>query len=255
MNKSRISLAIALLATIFIFSVSAQAGWQDFLKEQLDTFSGDEKGSDTLASVLSNDEVVAGLKQALEKGSEYAVQHLGKADGFLGNSAVKIPMPEQLQMVEETLRKLGQDKYADEFVTTMNRAAEQAVPLTLDILKKGVANMSFDDARGILKGPDDAATSYLRQVGSEEMTRKIRPIVTDMTARTGVTSQYKQLFDKLGFLSSVMDPDDYDIDKYVTDKTVDGLFHMISVEEKKIRANPVERTTDLLKKVFGGVQD
>ncbi|MCW8962712.1 MAG: DUF4197 domain-containing protein [Gammaproteobacteria bacterium] len=250
MTQSRIFLAIALLASIFVFSVGAQAGWQDFLKEQLDTLSGDDKGSDQLASVLSNDEVIAGLKQALEKGADYAVQSLGKADGFLGNNAVRIPMPDKLQTVEKTLRQLGQDKYADEFVTTMNRAAEQAVPLTLDILKKGVANMSFDDARSILKGPDDAATSYLRKVGGEEMTLKISPIVADMTARTGVTSQYKQLFDKLGFLNSVMDPDDYDIDKYVTAKTVDGLFHMISVEEKNIRENPLERTTDLLKKVF-----
>lgn len=250
MNKSRISLAIVLLASMFAFSVGAQAGWQDFLKEQLDTFSGDDKGSDQLASVLSNDEVIAGLKQALEKGADYAVQSLGKADGFLGNSAVKISMPDKMQVVEDTLRKLGQDKYADEFVTTMNRAAEQAVPLTLDILKKGVADMSFDDARSILKGPDDAATSYLRKVGGAEMTQKISPIVADMTARTGVTSQYKQLFGKLGFLNSVMDPDDYDIDKYVTAKTVDGLFYMISVEEKKIRENPLERTTDLLKKVF-----
>ena len=192
MTQSRISLAIALLASIFVFSVGAQAGWQDFLKEQLDTFSGDDKGSDQLASVLSNDEVIAGLKQALEKGADYAVQSLGKADGFLGNNAVRIPMPDKLQTVEKTLRQLGQDKYADEFVTTMNRAAEQAVPLTLDILKKGVANMSFDDARSILKGPDDAATSYLREVGGEEMTQNISPIVADMTARTGVTSHYKQ---------------------------------------------------------------
>ena len=231
--------------------MSCNAGWQDFLKEQLDSFSGDGESSDKLASVLSNDDIIGGLKQALEKGTEYAVQHLGKSDGFLGNSAVKIPMPEKLKVVEDTLRKLGQDKYADEFVTTMNRAAEQAVPLTLDVLKKGVANMSFDDAKKILNGPDDAATSYLRKVGGEEITQKISPIVAQSTAKTGVTRQYKNLFDQMGFLSSVMDPDDYDIDKYVTGKTVDGLFHMIAVEEKKIRENPVERTTDILRKVFG----
>jgi hypothetical protein len=239
-----------LMVPALMLGVTAHAGWQDFLKGQVESFGKDEKTTGQLASVLSNDEVIAGLKQALEKGADYAVDSLGQADGFLGNNAVKIPMPDKLQTVEKTLRQLGQDKYADEFVVTMNRAAEQAVPLTLGILKKAVANMSFDDARNILNGPDDAATSYLRKVGGEEMTGKVLPIVSDMTARTGVTQQYKQLFDQLGFLGSVMDPSDYDIDQYVTGKTVDGLFHMISIEEKKIRENPVERTTDLLKKVF-----
>ena len=252
MKKTALIIMTMLVTGLPLSGTSVQAGWQDFLKEQVESFSGNEKGSDALQSALTNDEVIAGLKQALEKGADYAVNNLGKADGFLANSDVKIPMPDKLQTVEKTLRQLGQDKYADEFVVTMNRAAEQAVPLTLDILKKGVANMSIDDARGILNGPDDAATSYLRKVGAEDMTQKILPIVSQATARTGATRQYKQLFDKLGFLGSVMDPADYDIDQYVTGKTVDGLFHMIAVEEKKIRENPVERTTDLLKKVFAG---
>ena len=239
------------LVVLVILSFPGYAGWKDFLKEQVDAYSGGDKGSPTVASVLSNDDVVAGLKQALEKGTEYAVSALGKSDGFLANQAVKIPMPEKLEVVEKTLRKLGQDKYADEFIITMNRAAEQAVPLTLDVLKKAVTSMSFDDAKKILNGADDAATAYLRKVGGTEMTQKIAPIVAQATAKTGVTSQYKQLFKKMGFLSSVMDPEDYDVDKYVTGKTVDGLFHMIAVEEKKIRDNPLERTTDLLKKVFG----
>jgi len=240
--------------TVFMLtaSFSAQAGWSDFLKEQMDKWGGgDDSASKAVAAALSNDEVVAGLKQALEKGTTYAVDHLGKTDGFWKNDKVRIPMPEKLEVVEKTLRKLGQDKYADEFVLTMNRAAEEAVPLTLDILKQAVSGMSIEDARGILKGPDDAATQYLRKVGGQQMTEKIHPIVTQATESVGVTKQYKKLFDKLGFMSSVMDPDDYDVDKYVTGKTVDGLFYMIAVEEKRIRENPVERTTDLLKKVFG----
>ncbi len=240
------------IVLLLVLSTSSHADWQDFLKKQMDSFSNDGDRSGKLAAVLSNDDVIAGLKQALEKGAEYAVASLGRNDGFLGNKVVKIPMPEKLEVVEKTLRKLGQDKYADEFVTTMNRAAEQAVPLTLAVLKKTVVNMSFDDARKILNGPDDAATSYLRKVGGGEMTQKIAPIVARATKKTGVTRQYKKLFDKMGFFNSVMDPDDYDVDKYVTGKTVDGLFHMIAVEEKKIRENPVERTTDLLKRVFAG---
>ena len=237
---------------LLLVSFTAQAGWQDFLNKQLESLGGDSTGSSAVQSVLTNDEVIAGLKQALEKGTEYAVDHLGKTDGFFANQAVKIPMPEKLEIVEKTLRSLGQDKYADEFVRTMNRAAEEAVPLTLDVLKKGVTNMTIEDAKGILNGPDDAATQYLRKVGGSQMEQRIAPIVAEATSRTGVTQQYKQLFDKLGFLNQVMDPDDYDIDKYVTGKTMDGLFYMIAEEEQKIRENPVERTTDLLKKVFAG---
>ena len=243
----------ALAGLFFLASFSLHAGWGDFFKEQVNKWSGDEDTtSKVVKTALSNDEVVAGLKQALEKGADYAVTYLGKEDGFFANQSVKIPMPEKLEVVEKTLRKLGQDKYADEFVLTMNRAAEEAVPLTLNIIKQGVANMSIEDAKGILKGSDNAATEYLRKVGGQQMTDKIAPIVADATARTGVTRQYKKLFDKMGFMSKVMDPEDYDIDKYVTEKTVDGLFTMIAAEEKKIRENPVERTTDLLKKVFGG---
>lgn len=242
-----------LLIACAVVSFSAQAGWSDYFKEQLDKWGGsDSSTSQVVASALSNNEVIAGLKQALEKGATYAVEHLGKADGFWENNKVRIPMPEKLELVEKTLRKLGQDKYADEFVLTMNRAAEEAVPLTLDILKQAVKGMTIEDAKGILKGSNDAATRYLRKVGGQQMIDKIHPIVAQATDRTGVTKQYKRLFDQLGFMSSVMDPDDYDIDKYVTRKTVDGLFTMIAVEEKKIRENPVERTTDLLKRVFGG---
>lgn len=241
-----------LLAGIYIAS-PVYADWQDFLKEQVKKLSeGDQPvSSGSVVSALSNDDVVAGLKEALVKGADYATEHLGKPDGFLANDSVRIPMPENLQKVEKTLRKFGQDKYADEFVETMNRAAEQAVPLTLGILKKGISSMSIEDAKDILQGSDDAATQYLRKVGGQDMTAKIAPIVSSATADVGVTRQYKKLFDNLGFMSQFVDPDDYDIDKYVTDKTVDGLFHMIAVEEKKIRENPLERTTDLLKKVFG----
>jgi len=241
----------ALLILALSISFSSHAGWADSLKKQLDKWGGDDASSKAVSSVLSNDEVVAGLKQALEQGADYAVDYLGKEDGFLSNPQVKIPMPEKLEIVEKTLRKLGQDKYADEFVLTMNRAAEQAVPLTLDILKQAITGMSIEDARGILKGSDSAATEYLRKVGGDQMMQKIAPIVARATAKTGVTQQYKKLFDKMGFMSKVMDPNDYDIDKYITGKTVDGLFVMVAAEEKKIRENPVARTTDLLKKVFG----
>jgi len=245
---------VMILTGLMVMPVAA--GWQDFLKQQVESVTSGSQGSTDGAlttmsgSMLSQTDIAAGLKEALEKGVGYAVDNLGKADGFLGNEKVKIPMPENLRKVEQILRQLGQDKYADEFVVTMNRAAEEAVPLTADILKKGVRELTIEDAKTILNGPDDAATSYLRKVGGEQLRERITPIVESATARTGVTSQYKNLFNNLGFMGGFMNPDDYDIDRYVTDKTMDGLFQMLAEQEKLIRENPVERTTDLLKRVF-----
>jgi hypothetical protein len=248
---------VPVVIVVTMISLPVFSGWQDFLKQQVDsvTSGAQSSGSDGAltsmsGSMLSQTDVAAGLKEALEKGVGYAVDNLGKADGFLGNDKVKIPMPENLRKVDQVLRQLGQDKYADEFVVTMNRAAEEAVPLTADILKKGVRELTIEDAKKILNGPDDAATSYLRKVGGEQLRERISPIVEKATARTGVTSQYKNLFNNLGFMGGFMNPEDYDIDRYVTDETMDGLFQMLAEQEKQIRENPLERTTDLLKRVF-----
>lgn len=233
-------------------TLPAAAGWQDFLKQQIDSVQKSDSASVSglTTSALSQGDMIAGLKQALEKGVGYAVDNLGQADGFLGNEKVRIPMPDQLDSLEKLLRKLGQDKYADQFVTTMNRAAEQAVPLTRDVLVTGVQELTVEDAKNIVGGPDDAATSYLRKTGGDKLRAAIEPIVKKATEQSGVTRQYKSLFNNLGFMGSFMNPDDYDIDKYVTDKTMDGLFTMIAEQEKQIRENPLERTTDLLKRVF-----
>ena len=248
---------IIFILTTVSLSSSGNAGWLEDLTsggeeiqkklQELDT--GEVKA---VTSSLSDADVIKGLKQALKKGAGYAVNSLGKADGFLGNAEVKIPMPDNLQRVESLLRQSGNDKYADEFVMTMNRAAEAAVPLTLEILKKGVNTMSIDDAQRILQGPDDAATQYLRKTGGESLSAKILPIVKDATSRNGVTSTYKKMVGKLGVAgNNYLNLDDYDIDSYVTEKAVSGLFVMIAEEEKKIRDNPAERTTEILKKVFG----
>lgn len=241
--------SILLLASIPVMAI---AGWQDYLNKQVESFQkGDSSSlSQAAGSVLSNDEMIGGLKQALEKGVDYAVDGLGKTDGFLGNPKVKIPMPDKLSQLESLLRKLGQDQYADEFVVTMNRAAEQAVPLTKDILKKGIRELTIEDAKNLLNGPDDAATQYLQKVGGDSLREKIAPMVKQATDNVGVTRQYKNLFNNLGFMGSMLNPDDYDIDKYITEETMDGIFTMLAEQEKQIRENPVERTTDLLKKVF-----
>ncbi len=247
---------LALLATLCIFTTqSVSADWLDWLLDKKDEAVEAVKSGDTskmVEVVMSNETIANALKQALDKGADYAVAELGKKGGFLNNPNLKIPMPEKLNKVEVVLRKLGQDKYADEFVNTMNVAAEQAVPLSLNILKQGIKNMTIDDAKRILDGNDDAATQYLRRVGSDQLRNKISPIVKQATAKTGVTKVYKTMYDKMGFAGEYIKLEDYDIDRYVTNKTLDGLFVKIAQEEKKIRDNPSERTTELLRQVFGG---
>lgn len=247
---------LMLVVTTLAMTGQCNAGWLsdivDSGKEKIDSVKETVKeNNNTISNVLSNEDITAGLKEALTKGAGYAVDHLGKADGFLKNADVKIPMPDNLNKVESILRKAGQDKYADEFITTMNRAAESAVPLTLDILKQGITGMSISDAKNILQGPDDAATQYLKKTGGEKLSAQISPIVKEATSKAGVTRVYKTMYGKLGFAGKYLKLEDYNVDNYVTQKTMDGLFTMIAQEEKKIRDNPAERTSEILKSVFG----
>jgi hypothetical protein len=219
--------------------------------------------SPTLATALSQDEITGGLKEALSKGVAQAIGVLGKEDGFLKDVAVKIPMPENLQKIERTLRTLGQDKVADEFVTTMNRAAEAAVPEAAAVLGDAVKQMTVADAQSILTSTNKAATAYFRRTSETNLYQRFLPIVQKSTEKTGVTSAYKKMTAKAnvggfsvgGFsLGSVLGADAADLDGYVTHKALDGLFLKIGQEEQRIRENPVARTTDLLQKVFGAVR-
>lgn len=208
-------------------------------------------------SDLSQDQMVGGLKEALGKGVQQAVASLGKTDGFLKDANVKIPMPESLQKVEKTLRMLRQDKLADEFVTTMNRAAEQAVPEAAAVLGDSVKQMSIADAKSVLTGTNNAATQYFRRTSETNLHARFLPIVKAATEKAGVTSSYKRMTDKasggIGGLAGGLGVQAPDLDDYVTRKALDGLFLKIAEQEKLIRENPVARTTDLLQKVFGAV--
>ncbi|MCU0786268.1 MAG: DUF4197 domain-containing protein [Verrucomicrobia bacterium] len=209
-------------------------------------------------SGLSQDQMAGGLKEALGKGVQQAVASLGKTDGFLKDANVKIPMPENLQKVEKALRTLRQDKLADEFVTTMNRAAEQAVPEAAAVLGDSVKQMSIADAKSIVTGTNNAATQYFRRTSETNLHARFLPIVKSATEKAGVTSAYKRMTDKAsggfgGLGSSLLGKQAPDLDEYVTRKTLDGLFVKIAEQEKQIRENPMARTTDLLQKVFGAV--
>ncbi len=240
-----------LLMYVAVSTVSA-ADWSGYLDKLKGSVNIPTETSPVAS--LSNTEMVAGLKEALSEGTQFAVDSLGKEGGFLDNSKVKIPMPDSLSWVEKSLRTLHQDELADEFIDTMNHAAERAVPEAAVIFGAAIRNMSIEDAQEILTGPDDAATQYFRTSTQAELTERMRPIVEEATAQTGVTSAYKNMTARAGGMTSLLPGDATDLDGYVTSKTLDGLFIMIAEEEKKIRENPLARSTDLLKKVFGAYQ-
>lgn len=201
---------------------------------------------------LSNRDVVAGLKEALNKGAANAVGNLGKADGFFGNDRVKIPLPDSLQKVDQNLRKFGMGQYADELVLTMNRAAEAAVPEAKSLLISAVKEMSVQDAKGILAGGDTSATDYFRNKTSQKLTAKFLPIVRQATAKVGVAQKYNQLAGNAARLG-LIDESQTNLENYITQKALAGLFLLIADEEKEIRAHPVEQGSKLLSKVFGSL--
>lgn len=204
------------------------------------------------AAGVTDTEISRGLKEALGKGVRVAINNLGREDGFFRNVRVKIPLPGSLQKLEKGLRIAGQGRAVDEFVLSMNRAAEKAVPVATDVFVDAISRISFDDARSILfSGRDDAATLFFRRTSEETLRLKFRPIVEEFTEKVGVTQKYKAITAKAGFAVALLGRDATDLDGYVTQKALDGLFVLIADEEKKIRRNPLGRTTDILRKVFG----
>ncbi|RMF83864.1 MAG: DUF4197 domain-containing protein, partial [Nitrospinota bacterium] len=183
-------------------------------------------------------------------GTENAVRLTGRPDGFFRNQAIKILMPEKLQTLEKVLRAVGYGPQIDEFVLSMNRAAERAAPFAKEIFWDAIREMSFEDARKILTGGDTAATEYFKAKTSDKLAAAFRPIVEQATNEVGVTQKYKALtqrYQAIPFTKEVV----VDLDEYVVTKTLDGLFYMVGEEEKKIRTDPAARVTDLLKEVFG----
>lgn len=240
-------IAISAIGVLSI-SLGVSAGWEDMLKGATDSLSG----GGSQVSGLSDAEMNSGLKEALAVGAERAIKGLSRPGGYLDDPAVRIPLPGALEKTEKVLRMLGQDAAVDEFITTVNRAAERAIPKASKIVGNAVRDMSIADAQKILTGPDDSATQYFRRKTTKNLTAAMLPIVKKATASAGVTSAYKGMLDKAGPASSLMG-DSLDLDAYVTEKTLDGLFLKVAAEEKAIRTNPVARSTDLLKKVFGAV--
>jgi uncharacterized protein DUF4197 len=202
---------------------------------------------------ISNQDAASGMRAALEKGTQAAVSGLGKTDGFLGNNAVKILLPDSLKRYEKTMRKVGMGKYADELVLTMNRAAEAAVPEAKPLFVDAVKKMSLADAKGILTGGNTSATDYFKRTMSEPLRAKFSPIVAASTKKVRVAEKYNE-FAGQGAKYGLVKKEDANLDGYITQKTLDGLFYMVGEEEKKIRANPLAAGSDIIKRVFGAMK-
>jgi hypothetical protein len=204
-----------------------------------------------LSSITKTDATTA-LRTALTQGASKAVGELGQADGFLGNPEVKIPLPPQLENAERVMRRFGLGSLADELITTMNRAAEAAVPEAKTLLVNSVKTMTVADAKAILSGGSDSATQYFRTKTQSALAAKFKPIVMRATAKTGVTQNYNSLAGKAAQFG-LIDPTAANIDDYVTAQALEGLYKMIAKEELAIRQDPVGQASKIVRKVFGAI--
>lgn len=202
------------------------------------------------SSAPTNSEVISGLKEALNIGISKGADLVSQKDGYFGNSLIKIMMPPDAKKVEDKLRELGFGQQVDNAILTMNRAAEDAAIKAKPIFVNAIKQMSISDAMGILKGANNAATEYLKQATTAQLTTAFKPVIQQSLDKVEATKYWKQVFDtynKIPFVKQV----NSDLTGYVTQKALDGLFYQIAQQEAKIRANPKEQVTELLKKVFG----
>ena len=232
---------LAVAAVLFVMAGPAGAQWDKLLKGL--------GGQGSAGAGLSDAKIGAGLKEALQVATEKTVSLTGKTDGYFANQAIKILMPEKLRSFETGLRAVGYGGQIDELVLGMNRAAERAAPQARQIFFDAIGDMSFDDARKLLNGGDTAATEYFRGKTTPRLTTAFRPVVEQSMSQVGVSRQYKDLvgrFDSIPFAKSQA----FDLDGYVVDRGLGGLFTVLGEQEKQIRTNPTARATDLLKEVF-----
>ena len=206
-------------------------------------------GGDHTRITPAQNELAAGLKEALAVGTREAVKLVSEVDGYFAHEIIKVLMPEELNAAASTLGSIGFQKQVDEFILSMNRAAEAAAPAALDIFVEAVAAMTIDDAADILGGEETAATEYFKEKTSDKIFEAFQPIISARMEEVGVTQAYKEITEKYSSLPLVKDVT-LDLDEYVTQKALDGLFYMVGEVEKKIRTDPAARVTDLLKKVF-----
>jgi ribosomal protein L22 len=237
--------AFVVIALLLLFSWHASAGLFDDVKKAV------EQPSQVASQNTPDDKTTAsGLKEALDIGTKNAVKEVSKVNGYFGNEAIKILLPEKIRKAGDLLSTVGYKKEVDDFVLSMNRAAETAAPKAVSIFADAIKHMTFDDAQKILRGGNTAATDFFKEKTRTRLFEEFKPVVTGSMDKVGVTQSYNKMtagYAKLPFMKK----EDIDLDDYVTNKSLDGLFLMVGQEEQKIRTNPAAQVTDLLKKVFG----
>ncbi|MBY0535406.1 MAG: DUF4197 domain-containing protein [Chitinophagaceae bacterium] len=200
---------------------------------------------------LSTEEIVSGLKEALSVGAKNSATKLSSLDGFFANATIKVLMPPEAKKVESTLRAAGMGDLVDKAILSMNRAAEEASKSAAPIFVDAIKTMSIQDALGILKGADTAATSYLKGKTTPALTAAFKPVIDAALQKTDATKYWKTVFDTYNKLPTTFKKVNSDLSGYVTEKALYGMFFQVSEEEKKIRKDPAARVSDILKKVFG----
>ncbi len=246
-----------LVTVVYILATSSTLLYSaDFLGDalkkglpQLPGSAGSPTGQATGAG-LDDSTIASGLKDALSVGTKNAVSLVSKLNGYFGNEAIKILLPDNIQKAAELAGKVGYQKQVDDFILSMNRAAEKAAPKAASYFADAIKGMSIEDARKILSGGNTAATEYFKSKTSSKLYDEFKPSVSESMNQVGVTHAYNAMMDKVPSVPFAK-PESVDLNHYVTTKALDGLFYMVGQEEQKIRTNPMAQTTDLLKKVFG----
>lgn len=216
---------------------------------QINQALSDADGILNQESPLSTDEVGKGLKEALIKGISNGSDQASTLDGYFKNPKLKIPFPPDVVKVENKLRQIGMNKLVDDFILSLNRGAEMAAKESKPIFVNAIKSMSIQDAWGILKGENNAATQYLRRTTGDQLYDKFNPVIVSSLEKVNATKYYSDMINTYNKIPLV-EKANPDLDDYATNKAIDGLFILVETEEQKIRENPLERTTDLLKKVF-----
>lgn len=240
-----ILLSFLLLSTLVSCAQQKSSTGSDILKKAGSIFGKKDGGG------LSNEDIVAGLKEALSVGARNSSDKLSNVDGFFANAAIKVLMPEEAKKVESTLRNIGLGNMVDKAILSMNRAAEEASKSAAPIFVDAIKSMSIQDAFGILKGSDSAATVYLKGKTTASLTNSFKPVIESALEKTNATRYWQDVFETYNKLPTTFNKVNTDLSGYVTDKALTGLFYQVALEEQKIRKDPAARVTDILRKVFG----
>ena len=235
---------VFLLVSFSLISLPVYAGFFDSLFKQI-------TGGESSSQELSEDTIISGLKEALSVSTKNAVSNVSKENGFFGNPAIKILIPEKIRKATDVLKQFGFGETVNAFELSMNKAVEKAAPQATSIFTDAIKQMTFEDAKAILNGGDTAATDYFTAKTSDKLFSIFKPIVSESMDQVEVTKQYKAIEKKYTSMVPLGNLNTFELDTYVTQKGLDGLFYMMAQEETKIRTDPVGRTTELLKTVFG----